>query len=254
MKRLFAAVVLMLSAMSATAGSIQYCTIATGVTPTCITINYTDIVCPVPPPCITCNLPNVCMLPPPVIVPPPPLPSNTATLAWDVMPNATGYRIYTGTMSGVYQPIGTGVLVTAPPYTTPVLTAGTRYYFAATAIYSAGESGFSNEVFKDIPAAAPPGPVESPNLTHVIAAGVGSIIDAHLDVWTLGPKDPTVEGGIEFIVLRNGSRNFPPPQPVAAAQFICYTNHTVTLFSTGSWYQWNGTFFQNIWPVIPAGC
>ena len=81
---------------------------------------------------------------------------NTATLAWDAVthPNLAGYRVYYGTAPGVYlQSAGQGVNVgNATTYTVTGLGSGTRYYFAVTAYYALNnESGFSNEVFKDIP-------------------------------------------------------------------------------------------------------
>ena len=295
--------------------------------------------CPAPQPCTTCASPMVCMLPPPVVVPPPPLPANTASLIWDVTPNATGYRVYSGTASGAYQPLGTGTLVTTNAFTFASLAPGFRYFFAVTAIYSTVESGFSNEVFKDIGLAAdttapsaptgltgaaagstganlawsastdnvgvtgysvrrngvqiatpattsfadtglsaattysytvaardaagnispnstsvsittsssPPGPVESPNLTKVTLPGVGSITDAKLVVWTLAPKDPLVEGGVEFVILHNGTREG------GAATYLCYFNHLVYARSVGNWYQQVGLGFQ-FSPIVPTGC
>ena len=83
-------------------------------------------------------------------------PVNIAGLAWDAVsdPNLSGYRVYYGTASGTYlQSLGQGLDVgNVPTYTVTGLNSGTRYYFAVTAFGTAGnESGFSNEVFKDIP-------------------------------------------------------------------------------------------------------
>lgn len=100
------------------------------------------------------------------------------------------------------------------------------------------------------------GPVESPNLTKVTLPNIGSITDTKGDVWSLGPKDPLVQGGVEYVLLRNNNRTFPPPQAPSSigVLFLCYKDHAVIAFSTSSWYQWTGTFMQNIWPTIPAGC
>jgi len=86
-------------------------------------------------------------------IPPPP---NGATLTWDAVSatDLAGYRIYYGPSSGAYlQPYGQGIPVgKVTVYTVKGLTSGVRYYFAATAYDSSNnESGFSNEVFKDIP-------------------------------------------------------------------------------------------------------
>ena len=81
---------------------------------------------------------------------------NTATLEWDAVtfPTLSGYRVYYGTAPGSYQqPPGAGVDVgNVTNFTVAGLGSGTRYYFAVTAYDgSNNESGYSNEVFKDIP-------------------------------------------------------------------------------------------------------
>jgi hypothetical protein len=71
-----------------------------------------------------------------------------ATLTWDppvISTDVTGYMIHYGTTSGTYsQGIDVGKTTS---YTVSNLTAGLRYYFAATAYNRAGQqSGYSNEV------------------------------------------------------------------------------------------------------------
>jgi hypothetical protein len=82
--------------------------------------------------------------------------SNFATLTWDGVTHSglCGYRIYYGNAPGSYlQSIGTGINVgSVTTFTITGLSSGTRYYFVVTAFdASNNESGFSNEVFKDIP-------------------------------------------------------------------------------------------------------
>ena len=82
--------------------------------------------------------------------------NRSVTLAWDPVVNANivGYRIYYGTSTGTYtQPLGNGLDAgNVTTYTVNGLTAGARYYFVATAFDATGhESGYSNEVFKDMP-------------------------------------------------------------------------------------------------------
>ncbi len=81
---------------------------------------------------------------------------KVASLAWDPVVNANlaGYRLYWGTSAGTYfQVRGSGLSVgNVTTFSVAGLSSGTRYYFAATAQDSSGnESGYSNEVFKDIP-------------------------------------------------------------------------------------------------------
>jgi len=81
--------------------------------------------------------------------------NDTATVSWNsnTEPDLAGYRVYYGTQSGQYdQAKGNGIVVTgATNYTISGLNLGTRYYFAVTAFDTSGnESGYSQEVFKDI--------------------------------------------------------------------------------------------------------
>jgi fibronectin type 3 domain-containing protein len=61
-----------------------------------------------------------------------------------------GYRVYFGTQPGAYQQSkGNGIYTSSASYTISTLTTGAVYYFAVTAVDSAGnESGYSNEVSK----------------------------------------------------------------------------------------------------------
>jgi hypothetical protein len=81
---------------------------------------------------------------------------TTAVLFWDAVsvPNVGGYRLYYGTAPGRYgQSFGHGLNTgNVTTYEVTGLSSGTRYYFVVTAFDTTGrESGFSNEVFKDIP-------------------------------------------------------------------------------------------------------
>jgi hypothetical protein len=82
------------------------------------------------------------------------LASNTATLGWNPVPGAIGYRVYYGTTQGgpYFQSPGNGVEVGgATSFTVTGLAGRTRYYFVTTAFNATSESNYSNEVFKDIP-------------------------------------------------------------------------------------------------------
>jgi chitodextrinase len=81
--------------------------------------------------------------------------NGTVNLAWDAVtaPNLLSYRVYYGTASGTYlQPVGQGLVSVPTTFTVAGLAGGTRYFFSVTATDSLGnESGFSNEVFADVP-------------------------------------------------------------------------------------------------------
>lgn len=97
----------------------------------------------------------------------------------------------------------------------------------------------------------PPTIVESPTGTKVFLVATDKIIDAKLNVWTLGPKDPAIEGGLEFTILINGVKEG------GAAIFLCYSNHQVFSWSgqpNGNWYAWSGTGFVLFAPNVPVGC
>ena len=80
--------------------------------------------------------------------------AGQCTLAWDASsdPAVSGYKLYWGTASGTYgTPLDAGKAVT---FTVPNLTAGIKY-FAVTAYDRLGnESGYSNEVFYNVPVAS----------------------------------------------------------------------------------------------------
>ena len=82
--------------------------------------------------------------------------NNSAILAWDPVASADLgiYRVYFGTAPRAYfQLPGQGIPVgNVTTYTVTGLSAGTRYYFAVSAVDKLGnESPYSNEVFKNIP-------------------------------------------------------------------------------------------------------
>ena len=77
--------------------------------------------------------------------------SGRATLTWapETDPSVKGYKVYSGTSSGAYgAPVDVGNVTTFQIFS---LQPGTTYYFAVTSYNSAGESGYSNEVSKNIP-------------------------------------------------------------------------------------------------------
>jgi hypothetical protein len=81
------------------------------------------------------------------------------TLQWNASARATRYRLYYGLRSLDYDTVlETGAATSA---VVSGLTPGATYFFAATALNAAGESGFSNEVH----AVIPPGDTIPPTVT-----------------------------------------------------------------------------------------
>ena len=80
---------------------------------------------------------------------------SSATLTWDAVTtgDVSGYRIYYGTVPGSYEQLpGQGIEVgDCTTYTVTGLGSGTVYYFAVTAYHVTEESGYSNEVSKQMP-------------------------------------------------------------------------------------------------------
>lgn len=76
---------------------------------------------------------------------------GVAVLSWlpNAEPDLAGYRVYYGLAPGLPEAaIDVGLATTA---TVTSLDVGHRYYFVVTAYDTAGnESGYSNEVFKDV--------------------------------------------------------------------------------------------------------
>lgn len=73
--------------------------------------------------------------------------STNVTLAWDKVPDATGYRVYQSTISGTYNKATGKVCDTSALTCTISNLADGKYYWVATAYDAAGnESDYSNEV------------------------------------------------------------------------------------------------------------
>lgn len=114
------------------------------------------------------------------------IPNHTAiaadvTLAWDppLSADVTGYRLYLGTTSGVYNQTSDVGIETTTMVSNLIL--GTTYYFVVTAYNSSGlESPSSNEVSFTPTSSPPPGPSPTPGtgpaqmLTPVPGASLSS--------------------------------------------------------------------------------
>lgn len=94
---------------------------------------------------------------PTAMMPDPGIKPSSVTLAWDApegAPSVSGYRLYYGNASGMYeQALGAGISTgNVTTYTVEGLNQATRIYFTVTAVDAQGnESGYSNEVSKDLP-------------------------------------------------------------------------------------------------------
>jgi len=110
---------------------------------------------------------------------------SSALLTWNpsVSPNVTGYKIYYGPVSGVYNNTLTVSGARTTNITVTRLTTGKTYYFAATALDALGdESQFSKEAVYSVPtnstvsASQPPTLNALPDLTLDADAGMQVII------------------------------------------------------------------------------
>lgn len=103
--------------------------------------------------------------------------AGKAILSWDANTEAdlAGYKVYQGTVSGVYGPptdVGKTATPLAPTHTFPSLADGT-YFFAVTAYDTSGnESGFSLEVSKAIDSTPPKPPFNLRLLIERIIAAI----------------------------------------------------------------------------------
>ncbi len=116
--------------------------------------------------------------------------AGDAVLSWDpnTEPDLAGYKVYSGTASGIYgTPIDTGNLTTQ---TVTGLSSGT-YFFAVTAYDTSGnESGFSNEVSKTISTSDPTPPILAAITPTNITSNSATI------AWTTDePADSMIEYG-----------------------------------------------------------
>jgi hypothetical protein len=124
-----------------------------------------------------------------------------------------------------------------------------------TAQNALAESPYSNEVFKDI-GIVPAPPV--PAVIEMLAPGVAPfwITDAAGAVWTMAPKDPLVEGGLQYVIGRNNVT-------VGTAMAVCYSGGRIAVRSEPGavWYQWTDNALLlprgGSWSALaaaPAGC
>lgn len=94
--------------------------------------------------------------------------SKQVTVSWSAVSGATSYNIYWSTSSGVTKANGTRIAGVTSPYVQTGLSAGTTYYYIATAVNGAGESAASSQASATT-AAPPPAVPAAP--TGVTAAG-----------------------------------------------------------------------------------
>jgi hypothetical protein len=141
-------------------------------------------------------------------------------------PGVSGYRLHYGQSSRNYAAsIDVG---SQTSYTVPGLQEGKTYYCAATAISSAGESGFSNEASKAIPYPAPTANFNANPLTGTASLTV-SFNDASTGAitnwrWDFGNGATSTAGavvsGIAFLILVLAlAIAFPDPTPFQATVF-----------------------------------
>jgi hypothetical protein len=133
--------------------------------------------------------------------------AEEAHLTWDPSPDAdvVGYELYYGTASGQYaESIDVG---NTTSYTLSMLTPGTRYFAVTAYKFGHHESGFSNEVSKEITGAAS----ASPDGGGGGGGGCALRLPLHGEA---GPLDSAemlaLIAAIFFLAVR---RLLPPPSP-----------------------------------------
>ena len=92
------------------------------------------------------------------------------TISWPAVSGASSYNIYWATTTGVTPATGTLIANATSPYVQTGLTNGTTYYYAVTAVNSAGESNPSSEV-SATPASAAVLPIAPAGVTATPGAG-----------------------------------------------------------------------------------
>lgn len=118
------------------------------------------------------------------------------TLQWEASARATSYRLYYGLRSLDYDTVlETGAATSA---VVSGLTPGATYFFAATALNAAGESGFSNEV----QAIIPPGDTIPPTVT-ITSPAPGAVPRKSAVTITAEASDNVLLNRVEFYI--NGS-------------------------------------------------
>ena len=70
---------------------------------------------------------------------------NSIRLTWPAAYSASGYNVYRGTTTGVYDPTPIATGVSTIPWTDSTVTAGTPYFYVVKAVNSAGEGAPSPE-------------------------------------------------------------------------------------------------------------
>src|SRR3979490_2306340 len=95
---------------------------------------------------------------------------------------------------------------------------------------------------------------ESPSGKMLTQAGVDSIVDSIGAVWTLGPRDPLIDGGVYPTKARNGVID-------GSAAVLCYSGRSVNARGdlAGGWWKWTDDALptKGSWSLVsttPIGC
>src|SRR5882762_9951499 len=95
---------------------------------------------------------------------------------------------------------------------------------------------------------------ESPSGKMLTQAGVDSIVDSIGAVWTLGPRDPLIDGGVYPTKARNGVID-------GSAAVLCYSGRSVNARGdlADGWWKWtdNALPTKGSWSLVsttPIGC
>jgi hypothetical protein len=160
----------------------------------------------------------------------------SVTLAWDppTSNNATGYRLYRGTVSRQYT-----VVTTVGSQTTCQvndLVVGTRYYFAVKAYNSYGESGYSSELAYTPPSsAANRNPVASDGSLSVTEdiprSGTLSATDPDGNALTFSIVTPPAKGTISSLNASTGAFTYTPNANANGIDSFTFRARDASLYS-----------------------
>ncbi len=155
---------------------------------------------------------------------------GSVTLTWNPVEGSVSYNVYMGTVAGEYDDTPLAAGITGTTYTAADLTNGTTYYFAVTAVNTAGESEKSD--VSATPAAAVTVPAAPANLTAIGGDGQATL------TWN------AAEGAVSYNVYMGPAAGAYGAAPLVAG--ITGTSYTATGLTNGTTYYFAITAVNSI--------